>query len=58
MDSNIVIRTLLYRKGEIRCWAGGGLIADSQCDEEYQETFDKARAMLELLAQYGGKPDY
>jgi len=58
MDSNIVIRTLLYSKGEIRCWAGGGLIADSLCDEEYQETFDKARAMLELLMQYGGEPDY
>jgi para-aminobenzoate synthetase component 1 len=58
MDSNIVIRTLLYKNGEVRCWAGGGLIADSQCGEEYQETFDKARAMLELLVQYGGEPDY
>ncbi len=58
MDSNIVIRTLLYQNGKVRCWAGGGLIADSLCDEEYQETFDKARAMLELLIQYGGEPDY
>jgi para-aminobenzoate synthetase component 1 len=58
MDSNIVIRTLQYSNGEIRCWAGGGLIADSLCDEEYQETFDKARAMLELLVQYGGEVDY
>ncbi len=29
MDSNIVIRTLVYRHGEIRCWAGGGIVADS-----------------------------
>jgi len=54
MDSNIVIRTLVYSHGEIRCWAGGGLVADSQCDAEYQETLDKASAMLELLRLYGG----
>ncbi len=59
MDSNIVIRTLIYSDNSIRCWAGGGLVADSQCAAEYQETFDKARAMLELLRMYGGelKPD-
>lgn len=55
MDSNIVIRTLVYSAGEIRCWAGGGLVADSQCDAEYQETLDKASKMLELLRSYGGK---
>ncbi len=55
MDSNIVIRTLVYGDGEIRCWAGGGIVADSQCDAEYQETLDKASAMLELLQLYGGE---
>ena len=55
MDSNIVIRTLIYRHGEICCWAGGGLVADSLCDAEYQETLDKASAMLELLRLYGGE---
>ncbi|MDO9010479.1 MAG: chorismate-binding protein [Gallionella sp.] len=35
--------------------AGGGIVADSQCDAEYQETLDKASAMLELLRLYGGK---
>lgn len=54
MDSNIVIRTLVYRDGTICCWAGGGLVADSVCDAEYQETLDKAAAMLELLKRYGG----
>ncbi len=53
MDSNIVIRTLVYGAGEICCWAGGGLVADSQVDAEYQETLDKASAMLELLRLYG-----
>ena len=55
MDSNIVIRTLVYSDGEIRCWAGGGIVADSQCEAEYQETLDKASAMLALLRLYGGE---
>ena len=55
MDTNIVIRTLVYSDGEIRCWAGGGIVADSISADEYQETFDKASAMLELMGQYGGK---
>lgn len=49
MDSNIVIRTLVYHQGEIACWAGGGIVADSDVEAEYQETLDKARAMLDLL---------
>ncbi len=57
MDTNIAIRTLVYSNGEIRCWAGGGLVADSQCAAEYQETLDKAAAMLEVLRRFGGKVD-
>ncbi len=57
MDSNIAIRTMVFSKDVMRCWAGGGLVADSQCDAEYQETLDKAAAMLELLQQHGGKLD-
>ena len=52
MDSNIAIRTLVYSHGEIRCWAGGGIVADSLCDAEYQETLDKASAMLALLVKF------
>lgn len=52
MDTNIAIRTMVYAQGEIRGWAGGGIVADSRCDEEYQETFDKASAMLEILQRY------
>lgn len=55
MDTNITIRTLVYSGNEIRCWAGGGIVADSVVDAEYQETLDKAAAMLELLQQYGGE---
>jgi para-aminobenzoate synthetase component 1 len=51
MDLNIAIRTLVYSAGVIRCSAGGGIVADSRLDDEYQETFDKAAAMLKLLQQ-------
>ena len=55
MDTNIVIRTLVYSGNQIRCWAGGGIVADSEVTEEYQETLDKASAMFELLHGYAGE---
>ena len=54
MDTNIAIRTLVYAKNEIRFWVGGGIVADSDASAEYQETLDKAKAMLQLLRQFGG----
>jgi para-aminobenzoate synthetase component 1 len=30
-------------------WAGGGIVADSDCAAEYQESLDKAAAFLRLL---------
>ncbi|HEX5338919.1 MAG TPA: chorismate-binding protein, partial [Gallionella sp.] len=50
----IVIRTLVYSNDEVRCWAGGGIVADSDVAAEYQETLDKASALLKLLRSYGG----
>ncbi|MDD2914305.1 MAG: aminodeoxychorismate synthase component I [Gallionella sp.] len=54
MDSNIAIRTMVYGNDQIDCWAGGGIVADSDMAAEYQETLYKASAMLELLQRYGG----
>lgn len=51
MDSNITIRTLIYSDNRLRFWAGGGIVADSKADDEYQEVHDKAAAMLNLLTQ-------
>jgi para-aminobenzoate synthetase component 1 len=51
MDVNIAIRTMVFSRGTIRFWAGGGIVADSRLEDEYQETFDKAAAMLKLLQQ-------
>jgi para-aminobenzoate synthetase component 1 len=51
MDMNIAIRTLVQRGEHIYAWAGGGIVADSNVDAEYQESFDKAAALLEILKQ-------
>jgi len=49
MDTNIAIRTLIHSNKTIRFWAGGGIVSDSAVEEEYQECFDKASALLNLL---------
>ncbi|WP_186371807.1 chorismate-binding protein, partial [Yersinia aleksiciae] len=49
MDTNITIRTLLTENGKIYCSAGGGIVADSQEQAEYQETFDKIARILPQL---------
>jgi len=50
MDTNIAIRTLVCEQGQIHCWAGGGLVADSKVDSEYQETLDKVAKILPVLS--------
>ena len=52
MDTNIVIRTLIHSENVIRFWAGGGIVYDSVMEEEYQESLDKAAALLDLLEQF------
>jgi len=49
MDCNIAIRTLVYHDNKMYCWAGGGIVVDSVMESEYQESFDKAAALLHLL---------
>lgn len=51
MDSNITIRTLLTEGDNIYCWAGGGIVADSIEQAEYQETFDKVARILPQLGE-------
>jgi para-aminobenzoate synthetase component 1 len=55
MDTNIAIRTLVHSNGTIRFWAGGGIVNDSVMQDEYQESFDKAAALLQLLNQFLNK---
>jgi para-aminobenzoate synthetase component 1 len=51
MDSSICIRTLLCEQGEIFCWAGGGIVIDSEPKAEYQESLDKVSKILPLLTR-------
>ena len=48
-DSSITIRTLVAERNTLHCWAGGGLVYDSNGQEEYQETFDKVARILPTL---------
>ena len=52
MDTNIAIRTLVHNQHNIRFWVGGGIVNDSDEAAEYQECFDKAAALLQLLEQF------
>ena len=55
MDSNIAIRTLLCQQGQIHCWGGGGIVADSQWQQEYQEVYDKVGKFLATLESMGSQ---
>ncbi len=49
MDTSIVIRTYQAVHGRVYFSAGGGIVADSDPEQEYRETFDKARALIRAL---------
>jgi para-aminobenzoate synthetase component 1 len=49
MDTNVAIRTMVRQGGEMRFWAGGGIVADSVLDEEFAETEHKAAGMRRLF---------
>jgi para-aminobenzoate synthetase component 1 len=54
MDTNIAIRTLVQQARRVYTWAGGGVVADSNVDAEYQESLDKAAAMLAVMNAAAG----
>lgn len=49
MDTCITIRTLVVKGGKAYIQAGGGVVADSDPGLEYQETVNKAKAMLRAV---------
>lgn len=49
MDTSIAIRTMIADAGRLHVWGGGGLVADSQAEEEYTETLDKIRHLISAL---------
>jgi para-aminobenzoate synthetase component 1 len=50
-DASIAIRTALVRDGRIYFGAGGGVVADSDPEQEYLETLHKARGIINALAR-------
>jgi para-aminobenzoate synthetase component 1 len=51
MDLNIVIRTFIVHDGKAYFQVGGGIVADSDPEAEYQETLDKGRALFDALGE-------
>jgi para-aminobenzoate synthetase component I len=49
MDTNILIRTFTAGRGWIQFPVGGGIVADSHPEREYEETWHKAEGMLKAL---------
>ncbi len=59
LDCCIALRTLVAKNGRAYIQAGGGVVADSVAESEYQETVNKARAIITALeiAHDGGAGD-
>ncbi len=49
MDTNIAIRTIAAQGDRLRCWGGGGIVADSDPQEEYRESLQKVRVLMSTL---------
>jgi anthranilate synthase component 1 len=54
LDFCIAIRTITMREGRAELQAGAGIVADSDPAAEYEETRDKARALLQALEMADG----
>src|SRR5438034_3351782 len=48
-DTNIVIRTYLVLGRDVYFQVGGGIVADTDPEQEYRETLDKARGLVAAL---------
>lgn len=48
-DLNIVIRTIVIKEDKAYFQVGGGIVWDSEPEAEYQETLDKAKALIKAL---------
>lgn len=50
LDSCIIIRTMLIKNNDLYIQAGAGIVSDSNPANEYQETVNKAKALVEAAA--------
>jgi anthranilate synthase component 1 len=51
MDTCIALRTALVKDNQMYVQAGGGVVADSNPESEYQESINKARALFRAAQQ-------
>jgi para-aminobenzoate synthetase component 1 len=51
LDTNLAIRTMVVSDGRIHYWGGGGIVADSTTEEEYQESLAKVGFIRNVLEQ-------
>jgi len=51
LDTAIAIRTIVIKDGVANVQAGGGIVADSVPENEYQESLNKAQALLAAIKQ-------
>src|SRR5205807_4951673 len=49
MDTCIALRTIVWKNGQFDVQAGAGVVADSVPASEYEETMNKAKAMLKAV---------
>jgi anthranilate synthase component 1 len=54
LDTAITIRTIVMKDSIAYVQAGGGIVADSVPEREYQETMNKAQALLKAIKQAEG----
>jgi anthranilate synthase component 1 len=54
MDMCIAIRNIIMKKNQGFIQAGAGIVADSVPKKEYQETINKARALVHAVEMVGG----
>jgi len=53
VDSNILIRTAVCNQQKIHCYAGGGIVYDSECEKEYREIHMKIKNIIQILSHHG-----
>ena len=53
IDTCITIRTMVFHKGKAYLQAGAGIVADSVPEKEYEETLNKAKALIKAMKKAG-----
>lgn len=51
MDTAITLRTGLIKDGKLHVQAGGGIVAESNAEDEYQESLNKAKALMKAAEE-------